>query len=90
MSWLRIAASRVRGLFSNRRMERELDVELRSHLDMAVENNLRRGMTPEEARHAAEREFGGIEQSKEAYRERRGLPVLETFVKDLRYGGRML
>ncbi|HLN04296.1 MAG TPA: ABC transporter permease, partial [Bryobacteraceae bacterium] len=47
-------------------------------------------MTPEEARHAAEREFGGIEQSKEAYRERRGLPVLETFVKDLRYGGRML
>ena len=90
MSWLRILATRVRGIFSRRRLDRELETELRSHLEMAVENNLRLGMTPEDARHAAEREFGGLQQTKEAYRDGRGLPVIETFVRDVRYGGRML
>jgi hypothetical protein len=90
VSWLRIYAARLHGLVFRRRMERELDDELRAHLEMAVENHLRQGMTPEEARSAAQREFGGVEQTKEAYRERRGLPVVETLVQDLRYGGRML
>jgi predicted permease len=90
MSWLRILATRFRGIFFRRRLDRELEAELRSHLEMAVKNNLRLGMTPEAARHAAEREFGGLQQTKEAYRDGRGLPVIETFVRDVRYGGRML
>lgn len=90
MSWLRMLAARLRGLFFTRRRDSELADEVRAHLEMAVEDNLRRGMTPEEARYAARRDFGGIEQTKQAYRERRGLPVIETFVRDLGYGGRML
>ena len=90
MSWLRILAIRFRGMFSRHRLERDLDAELRSHLEMAVVNNLRLGMTAEEARYAAEREFGGIEQTKEAYRDRTGVPAIETFIRDVRYGGRML
>src|SRR5207248_5652964 len=51
---------------------------------------VRRGMTAEQALHQARRSFGGFEQVKEAYRDRRGLPVLETALRDLRYGVRML
>ena len=90
MFWIRILAARLRGLISQSRLERELDDELRSHLEMAVESNLHQGMTPEEARRVARREFGGIEQTKEAHRDGRGLPAIETFARDLRYGWRML
>jgi predicted permease len=67
-----------------------LDEELRAHLDMLVEENVRRGMSFEEARYAALRSFGGVEQAKEEYRERRGLPMIETLVQDIRYAFRML
>ncbi|HLN01633.1 MAG TPA: ABC transporter permease [Bryobacteraceae bacterium] len=90
MFWLRVLASRIRGLFSKRHLERELDEELRAHIEMATEENVRRGMRPEEARQAARREFGGMEQTKEVYRDWRGLPLAETFVRDVRYGLRML
>jgi predicted permease len=70
--------------------ERELSDEFNAHLEMYVEENLRRGMTKEEARRVARRDFGGVEQFKEIYRERRGLPMLESFVQDLRFGARML
>lgn len=57
---------------------------------MEVENNVQKGMSPEEARYAALRKFGGIAQTKEAYRDARGLPFLEVLLRDARYGLRML
>ena len=82
--------SRIRALFGRRRNESELSEELRAHLDFLAAENIRRGMSPEEARYAARREFGGVEQVKEIYRERRGLPMLETFLQDIRFGARIL
>jgi putative ABC transport system permease protein len=90
MTWLRILALRIKALFSTRRRESDLEAELRTHLDALAEENIRRGMTPDEAHHAARREFGGVEQTKELYRERRGLPFLETSLQDVRFGARML
>ena len=90
MSRLREFASRVSGMFDKGRFEQDLDEELRTHLEMLVEDNLRRGMSPQEARLAARRSFGGFEQTKEAYRDQRGLPIMETLIQDIRYGFRML
>ena len=87
---LRIAFCRFAALFRHRGLEADLDAELGSHLEMAIDGNLRRGMSFEEARHEALRNFGGVEQTKESYRERRGLPMIETTLRDLRIGLRML
>ncbi|MGA8232687.1 MAG: ABC transporter permease, partial [Candidatus Acidiferrales bacterium] len=76
--------------FRRRRLEDDLDEELRSHLEMAIEFNLRKGMGAEDARREALRSFGGVEQTKELYRDQRGLPVIETTLQDLRFGLRML
>ncbi len=81
---------RVGGLFGKQRRDRELAAELESHLRMHIEDNLRAGMTPEEARKQALIQLGGIEQTKENYRDRRGLPWLETLLQDIRFGARML
>jgi predicted permease len=90
MHWLRIFFSRLLDLFRRRPLERDLDAELRTHLAMLTEENLRRGMSAEEARYAARREFGGLEQTKQTYRDQRSLPFLETLAQDLRYGLRIL
>jgi predicted permease len=90
MSGLRVLASRLLGFFRKRGLDEDLDVELRSHLELLTAENVRRGMTPEDARHAARREFGGVEQTKESYRDQRGLPLLESLLHDLRYGVRTL
>src|SRR5215472_9459109 len=79
---------RLAGLFRTR--ERELTEEIDSHLDLHIADNIRAGMKPDEARRAAILKLGGVEQTKESYRERSGLPVLETLFQDLRYGLRML
>ena len=73
-----------------RRLEHDLDAEVRSHLEMAVDANMGKGLNPEEARHEALRSFGGMEQTKELYREQRGLPMIDTTLQDLRFGLRML
>ncbi|HUK29916.1 MAG TPA: ABC transporter permease [Candidatus Acidoferrum sp.] len=83
-------SARLRGIFGKSKHDAELDDEVREHLSLAEQEHLRRGLTETEARHAARRDFGGVEQVKEIYRERRGLPVLETFLQDLRFGARML
>src|SRR6266849_6813126 len=83
--WRRLAS-----LFRKQRLDRELGEELQSHLGMLIDEHLRRGMSIEEARHAALRSFGGVEQVAEAYRDRRGLPALENFARDLRYAARTL
>lgn len=81
---------RLGGLFSKARREREFAAELESHLQMHIEDNLRAGMTLEEARRQGLIKLGGVEQTKERYRDRRGIPVLEALVQDLTYGVRQL
>src|SRR6267142_3179188 len=88
--FLRTFLRRLAALFRRRRLEDDLDAELRSHLEMAVERNLRKGMTAADARSEALRSFGGVEQTKELYRDQRGLPMIETTLQDLRFGLRML
>src|SRR5436309_6821871 len=90
MRKLREWMMRFGGLFNKQRKDRELDEEIESHLQLHIEDNLRLGMTPEEARRQAMIKLGGIESTKEAYREQRGLPMLETLWQDVRYGARML
>jgi macrolide transport system ATP-binding/permease protein len=81
---------RLAALFRRKHLEQELDAEVRSHLEMAAEISRRAGMSEEEGRREALRNFGGIEQTKELYREQRGLPMIETTLQDLRFGFRML
>src|SRR5215470_4713018 len=81
---------RLRALFFKSKMEDELDEEVRFHLEREIEENIVRGMTPEEARYAAIRNFGGVERVKEESRDERGTRLLEELWHDLRYGARML
>src|SRR5262245_31083026 len=90
MTWLRIFIHRLCGLFLKRKLERDLEDEIRAHLDMQIEDNLQQGMSPEEARYQALRKFGGVEQVKESYRDRRGLSVVESTLQDIGYALRML
>ncbi|HTC42197.1 MAG TPA: ABC transporter permease, partial [Candidatus Acidoferrales bacterium] len=86
----RTFVQRAASVLRRRRLEHDLDAEMRSHLDMAVDANLGKGLSAEEARREALRSFGGVEQTKEQYREQRGLPMIETTLQDLRFGLRML
>src|SRR5215468_8841777 len=81
---------RLRALFFKSRLEEELDAEVRFHLEREIEENIARGMSPEEARYTALRSFGGIERVKEESRDVRGIRLLEEVWQDLRYGARML
>src|SRR5712671_7761515 len=81
---------RLGGIFGGERQERELAAEMESHLQMHIEDNLRAGMSAAEARREAIMKLGGVEQTKEIYRDRRGLPLLETLFQDLRFAARML
>ena len=81
---------RLAGLFDRRRRDRELAEELECHLRMEIAANLRSGMLPAEARRAALLKSGGVELAKEECRDRRGLPVLETSLRDLRQAWRFL
>jgi predicted permease len=87
---LRTFFRRLAALFRRQRLENDLDAELRSHLEMAVERNLHKGMTATDARRDALVSFGGVEQTRERYRDQRGLPMIETTLQDLRFGLRML
>jgi predicted permease len=90
MRAVRVFLSRLRGLAGKARKDRELAEELASHLQMQIEDNLRCGMTPEQARREALLKSGGLEWAKEECRDRRGLPVLETVIRDLRHAARIL
>src|SRR5215475_3761780 len=82
--------TRLRALLRKSEMERELDEELRYHVERQTEKNIRLGMNPEEARDAARKAFGGVEQAKELSRDFRGIRRLEEIWQDMRYGMRML
>src|SRR5688572_21705971 len=81
---------RTGGLFNKQRKDRELNEEIESHLQLHIEDNLRSGMTPEAARRDAMIKLGGMDVVKEAYRDQRGLPTLESVWQDTRYGARQL
>jgi len=90
MRWREKLRLRGRSLFRRGRVERELDDELRFHLDEQIAENLAAGMSAEEARCAARRSVGGMEQIKEECRDMRGTGWTQDFAQDVRYGLRML
>ena len=81
---------RALALFKRDRVEREMNAEMQFHLDCATEENLRRGMTPDEAQRAARLSFGGVEQVKEQYRDVSRWRWLESFGRDVKFGARSL
>jgi predicted permease len=82
--------SRLRAFFHKQPLDHELDAEMAAHLEIAIEENLQRGLSPEEARRQALVSFGGAEQAKEQHRDARGLPALDVLAQDLRYTFRTL
>ena len=90
MDQIRTLVSRCTSFFRRRRLDDDLDEELRSHIQLATEENQQRGMPEQEARTAALRAFGGVTQTRESYRRQRGLPFLEVLWSDLRYAVRQL
>jgi hypothetical protein len=80
----------LRSLFRRGRLEQELNEELQFHVERKTEAYVSKGLSPKDARHAALREFGGIEQAKENCRNTRRVNLIETLFQDLRYGTRML
>ena len=81
MKTLRATLARVFGLFDRDRRDSELQAELASHVQMHIDDYVRSGLSPEEARRRALLKLGGVEKVTEAYREQRGLPFLETLVQ---------
>ena len=77
-------------LFRRRRLEREMDLEFRHHLELLEAENRARGLLPDEARQAALRDFGSLTQVQEAYRDQRGIPMLETLLRDVRFSLRSM
>src|SRR5437588_4044102 len=82
--------SRLLGLVRKQSREAEMNAEIQQHLDALTERNIVAGMSPKEARNAALREFGGVEQIKEVAREQRVWRWAEEFLQDVRFGARML
>ena len=81
---------RVRAFFGKDALDQELNAEMAAHLEMAVEENVRSGMTPEEARRRALVRFGGLQRAREEQRDARGLPFLDVLGQDLRFTARTL
>jgi putative ABC transport system permease protein len=88
--WLSSLYRRLRALLRSESIHGEIDEEMRFHVEMRTEENVRRGMSPPEARREAERRFGGLTRMKEQGYEVRGGRWLETFWRDCRYGARSL
>ena len=81
---------RLKGLFTKTASDRDFAEELESHLQMHIDDNVRAGMSPQEARRVAVMKLGGLDQAKEAYRDRSTVPFLESIVQDLRFTLRQL
>ncbi len=90
--WTRLnhLTARILAHFGASRLDPDMNEEFESHLAMAVEENIRRGMTEEEAHRVARLDLGGVTQLREEHRETRGLPFLDTLGQDLRYTFRTL
>ncbi|MDQ3746971.1 MAG: ABC transporter permease, partial [Acidobacteriota bacterium] len=90
MAWWKVLLDRLRALRDSETVHREIEEEVRFHIDMRAEEYVRRGMSPEEARREAERRFGHLTRIKEMGYEVRGGGLMETFLQDIRYGARVL
>ena len=88
MTTVRSFVSRLRAMFRRRELDARVDQELRFHVEMQTEENVRRGMSPKEARRQALLSSGGLEQTKESHRDVRGLQFLESVLQDLRFAFR--
>ncbi|HEX6773078.1 MAG TPA: ABC transporter permease [Acidobacteriaceae bacterium] len=90
MRYLRVLLYRGIGLFRHAKAHRELEAELESHIRMDVEDKMRAGMSEPEARRHAMVRLGGMEQTRQAYRERGTVPLIENLLSDLRFAARQL
>ena len=90
MSRLRRGLARLAGFVSRGRLDRAFDDELQSHLELHIEDNLRAGLSPDEARRRALLKLGGIESARQHYREQASIPWLEHIVQDVRFTLRQL
>jgi predicted permease len=90
LTQLRVLTAKIRGMFSRHRDDAEFSDELRAHLDMLTEENVRRGLPLPEARRQARIHLGGVAQLRETHRQLSGLPFLETLLQDIRFALRML
>ena len=90
MRLLRAALQRLAGVFTKHRADPDLTEELQAHLEMETAENIRRGLSPDEARRQALLASGGLTQAAEAVRDQRGLPWIESAIADIRYAIRAL
>src|SRR6187402_1791603 len=90
MDTLRYALHRLAAFFRKTPLDQDLNAEMAAHLEFAVEENIQRGLTPQEARRQALIRFGGVEQAKQHHRETRGMPSLDILLQDLRFAFRTL
>jgi hypothetical protein len=90
MEWFNILMARLRAVFRRESVLRDIEEELRVHVEMETETNIERGMPPDEARAAAMKSFGDLSRKTELGYDIRGGGWLETLWQDLRYGARML
>jgi predicted permease len=90
VDWIRVLTSRGAAMFRRRSLDHDLDDELRAHIDLAIEEKIQCGLSPEQAHRAAMREFGNVTQTKESYRIDRGIGWFETLSQDLRFAVRTL
>ncbi len=90
MRTFRASWARLTGVVRPDRGEQDFDDELRSHVEMHIDDNIRAGMSPDEARRHALARLGGVTSTRQAHRERRGLPSVSAWIFDLKLGGRML
>jgi|SRR5579872_706347 len=88
--WLTRLRLTLRSLFSRERVDQELDEELQDHLQREIEERLKTGLTPEEARYAALRSMGAIAKSKEESRDMRRVNFIEDLLRDLQYASRSM
>lgn len=90
MKWLRVLRARCLGLVRKEQIEEELDQELRFHLAMRTQENIRRGLSEIDATRAAQQQLGSVERIKDAYRDVSGGGAVEVFLQDVRFAGRTL
>jgi hypothetical protein len=90
MNSMRRAWMRLRGTLSREGLDNDLANEMETHILMQTEDNLRRGMSPQEARRGALLKFGGVDQTREAYRDQRGFRLIDNLRLDIRVALRML
>jgi hypothetical protein len=88
--WMRVVLARLRGPFRREALLEEMEEEMRLHVEMEEEGNLRRGMKPEEAREAARRSFGNLGRIRDVGYDIRGGGIVDIFWQDLRYSVRTL